>query len=196
MHPLQLILNGCNNNRSEMAESPYLIRFIQLPTGQHEYTFRIDDTFFKDREGTIIHGASIEVDVVLHKSSGAMQLELKMKGEVTVDCMRCLEAFVLPIEIDRVLLVRMVETPTPEEDDIDAIHIAKTAYEIDLKNHLYDFLTLEVPYSPVHEDLPNGLPGCNPEILKHIKQLNKKEEEKKEEKGDDRWSVLRKIKLN
>ena len=67
-----------------MAESPYLIRFIQLPTGQHEYTFRIDDSFFKDREGTIIHGASIEVDVVLHKSSGAMQLELKMKGEVKI----------------------------------------------------------------------------------------------------------------
>lgn len=179
-----------------MAETPYIIRFIQLPTGRHEFEFRIDDTFFKDFEGTIIHGAAIEVKAVLHKNAGAMQLELIMEGEVTVDCMRCLEPFTLPISVDKILLLRLVDTPSPEEDDIDAIHIAKTAHDLDLKHHLYDFLTLEVPYSPVHADREDGSPGCNPEILKHIKQMDQQKEDDGKTAGDDRWSVLRKIKLN
>ncbi len=180
-----------------MAESPYLIRFVQLSLGEHEFEFRIDDSFFKDREGSIIKGASVVVKVILHKTSGAMHLDLNMIGEVSVDCVRCLEPFLLPVKIERSLLVRMLETPGKEEDDIDAIHIAKTAHEIDLKNHLYDFLTLEVPYSPVHPDLVDGSPGCNPDILKHITPgATKKGKKQDGQKGDDRWAALRKIKLN
>ncbi len=184
-------------NRSEMAESPYLIRFIQLSSGQHEYDFRIDDSFFKDRKGSIIHGADVQAKVILHKNAGAMQLEMKMTGEVKVDCMRCLEAFQLPVNIDKILLVRMVDTPRHEEDDIDAIHIARTAHEINLEDHFYDFLTLEVPYSPVHPDQADGTPGCNPDILKHLKRPDQQTGESGDgEKPDDRWSALRKIKLN
>lgn len=182
-----------------MAESPYLIRFQQLPAGQHEFDFRIDDTFFKDREGSIIQGAKVDVKIILHKNASAINLEMKMVGEVKVDCMRCLEAFNFPVDFEKNLLVRMVDAPSPEDDDIDTIHIAKTAHDIDLTNHLYDFLTLEVPYSPVHPDHTDGATGCNPEILKHIKQVSKEKEDGKggtEGGGDDRWSELRKIKLN
>lgn len=180
-----------------MADSPYIIRFLQLGPGNHEFDFRIDDTFFKDREGSIIHQADVSAKAILHKEANAMQLDLEMKGNVTVDCVRCLESFVLPVDVKHTLLIRMVEEASREEDDVDAIQISRSANEIDLQQALYDFLTLAVPYSPVHPDREDGTEGCDPEVMKYLLQRGFIEEHPNgEATGDDRWTVLKKIKFN
>ena len=180
-----------------MAVSPYLIRFMQLPIGQHEFDFRIDDTFFKDREGSIIQQAAVDVKVIFHKTASAMSLDLSMDGDVAVECVRCLESFRMPIEMEKSLLVRLVDQPTAEEDDDDTVFVAKTANELDLSKTIYDFLTLEVPYSPVHANLENGEDGCDPEVLKHIKKAAPNASSSEEQPDEDgRWSELKKIKLN
>ena len=114
-----------------MAESTFNLRFNHLPAGEHSFDYRIDDTFFKDREGSVIQAADIRVTVILHKSAGSMQLELDMVGEVSVECVRCLEFFKLPLDIHKELVVRAVEQPSAEEDDVDAITISRTAISID-----------------------------------------------------------------
>jgi uncharacterized metal-binding protein YceD (DUF177 family) len=180
-----------------MADSPYIIRFIQLSPGDHTFDFRIADSFFDQREESIIRRAAVDVHAVLHKTANSISLDLSFSGAVTVDCVRCLEPFSLPVDFQRSLLVRMVETPSEEEDDEDAIQVSKTAHDIDLSRALYDFLTLAVPYSPVHPDLENGNLGCDPEVLQHIHQGGSIEEHPDgEAEGDDRWSILRKIKFN
>lgn len=181
-----------------MADSPYLIRFAQLPVGKHEYGFRIDDSFFQHQEGSIIHRAEVNVQAVLHKTSNvAMHLDLEMKGLVTVDCVRCLEPFALPVDLNKSLVIRLVEAPSEEEDDEDTIQVAQTAHELDLSRAMYDFLTLSVPYSPVHPDDHDGNSGCDPEVLKHIRQSGAIEEHPNgEAEGDDRWNILKKIKFN
>lgn len=173
-----------------MAVSPYLIRFNHLPPGDHEYRFKLDDAFFQDKEGGMIQQADVRVVAVLHKGSGAMQIRLQMEGKVQVQCVRCLEPLSLPVHFDQVLLVRMVDEPRPDDDDNDAIHIPKSAIEIDLERHLYDFLILQVPYSPVHPEQHDGQPGCDPEVLRLLEKIKKPEE------GDDRWSALKNIRLN
>lgn len=179
-----------------MAESPYLIRFIQLPAGYHEFSFRIEDSFFGDRENSIIQKADIQVSAGLQKGSGAMQLDLVMEGEVVVDCVRCLESFVLPVSFEKHLVVRMVDHPENEDDDDDAIHIAKTAHDIELSNTLYDFISLEVPYNPVHPENEDGSDGCDPEVLKHLKKAEEERQNEEKSPEDDRWAELKKIKLN
>lgn len=133
---------------------------------------------------------------VLHKGSGAMQLSLKMEGEVEVECVRCLESFKWPVLIEKTLVVRMVDHPENEDDDDDAIHIAKVAHDIELSNTLYDFVSLEVPYNPVHLPLEDGSDGCDPEVLKHLQQPGAAPEPEAGDATDDRWAALRKIKLN
>ncbi|MFN8155299.1 MAG: DUF177 domain-containing protein [Bacteroidia bacterium] len=179
-----------------MAESPYLLRFIQLPVGIHEFSYTIDGNFFRERENSIIQNAVIQVDVVLHKANTAMQLELSITGEVDVECVRCLESFSMPIDIEKQLVVRMVDHPENEDDDDDAIYIAKSAHEIELSNTLYDFISLEVPYSPVHPQTEEGEDGCDPEVLRHLQQPAPPASDEKPAEGDDRWAALRKIKLN
>jgi uncharacterized metal-binding protein YceD (DUF177 family) len=179
-----------------MAESPYLLRFVQLPAGTHEFTFRINGDFFRERGNAIIRDADIQVKATLLKGSGAMQLLLEIEGDAEVECVRCLEPFRLPVFIEKELVVRMVDHPENEDDDDDAIHVAKTAHEMELSNTFYDFICLEVPYSPVHPDQEDGSDGCNPEVVKHLQQPEKPNQSEAETPADDRWAALRKIKLN
>ena len=126
-----------------------------------------------------------------------MELDLHLTGAVKVECGRCLEEFAMPIDVEKHLIVRMVESAKREDDDDDAIHIALSAHEIDLNDHLYDFLALEVPYIPVHADDENGMPECNPEVLKLIvSEKAKAEVPKTSAPENDRWEALRKLKMN
>ena len=102
-----------------MTDSVYIIRFNHLAEGIHEYDFSIDDSFFSHREESIIKQAKVEVKVLLRKDSGGMHLNLSMIGDVAVDCVRCLEGFRLPIEIEKSLLVKMVDEVNEEYDDED-----------------------------------------------------------------------------
>jgi uncharacterized metal-binding protein YceD (DUF177 family) len=177
--------------------SEYVIKFTGIPVGEHEFSFHIGDSFFEHHPATIIRSADVDVKAILRKGSGAMELDLYLSGEVKVECGRCLEEFSMPIDVEKHLLVRMVESPKREDDDDDAIHIALSAHEIDLNDHLYDFLALEVPYIPVHPDDENGVPECNPEVLKLI--ISEKAKTEAPEKGtpeNDRWEALRKLKMN
>lgn len=177
-----------------MAEhrSAYLIKYVGLPLGDHEYDYDIGNSFFEGREGSIIKKATVKAKAVLRKGP-TMQLDLKLEGIIWVECMRCLEEMTLTINVERTLLIRLVETVSLEEDDVDSISLPSNAHEIDMSIHLYDFLTLEVPYSPVHPDDENGIPGCNPEVLKYIAS---QKEADAENPANDRWAALRKLKMN
>lgn len=169
-----------------------VVKFISLPTGNHEFNFHIGNEFFEQYPNSIIHNANVDVRVVLAKST-TMELDIEINGEVEVECGRCLENFIMPVNAHQHLLIRMVETPNAEDDDIDTIHIANSASELVLNDHIYDFVTLEVPYSPTHPDI-NNEPGCVNEALD---SLSEKEPDENEEEGkDERWNALKNIKLN
>ena len=178
-----------------MAEhrSPYIIKFSGLPLGEHEFIFDVGDSFFKDRETSIILGSQVEVKVKLVKGSGTMQVTMNMVGKVRVECMRCLEPFDMAVLVDKTLLIRRVEQISTEEDDDDTIFLAHSANELDLETHIYDFLTLQIPYSPVHPDSDSGKEVCSP-IAKKI--IISKDQTKNPSPENDRWAALRNIKLN
>ncbi len=179
-----------------MAEhrSKYIIKFSGIPAGDHQFTYEIGDAFFEGRDGSIILKSKVEIEAILHKSS-TLQLTLKMEGVVEAECVRCLDPFELPVSVEKTLLIRMVENPSSEDDDDDAIYVANSAHELDLERHIYDFLTLQVPLHPVHPEDENGIPTCNPEVLKLL-GLKTPEKDESKEQQEDRWAVLRKLKMN
>ncbi|MFM7017135.1 MAG: YceD family protein [Bacteroidota bacterium] len=169
-----------------------VIKFISLPAGIHEFNFHMGNEFFEQYSNSIIHKAKLEVKVALQKST-TMEMDIEIDGEVEVECGRCLENFTLPVNAHQHVLIRMVENPDAEDDDNDTIHIANSASEIVLNNHIYDFVTLEIPYNPTHPDIDDK-PGCVNEALDALS--DNQEEDKPKEIQDERWSALKKIKLN
>jgi uncharacterized protein len=190
--PCAFLEQGLKNYKVAEHRSAYLIKYTGLPVGDHEFDYEIGDTFFKNHEGSIIVKAAIKAGVILHKSSSSMHLTLKLNGTVWVECVKCLDEIALPVDVEKTLLVRLVEKVNVEDDDIDSISVSTHAHEIDMEPHLYDFLTLQVPYSPVHEDDEDGNPACNPEVLKYISQ----QPEDGSKSPSERWAALRKLKMN
>jgi uncharacterized metal-binding protein YceD (DUF177 family) len=169
--------------------STYIIHYAALKEGVHLFEYQLAQEFFDLFEQPIVEGANVLIKLSLHKTATMLVLDIHATGTVHVECHRCLEEFEMPLDIRKTLIVKS----TGEESDADNVDviIADTASEINLAQHLYDFISLALPLKIVHPDDENGNPACNPETLKKLETLMVKQEQK-----DPRWEALRNINLN
>ena len=84
----------------------YLIPFVGLKIGKHQFDYQIDNTFFKSFDYDEINDVSVKVDIVLEKKSTMLELDFKHKGTVNVPCDVSGEEFDLPIKGKFKLLVK------------------------------------------------------------------------------------------
>jgi hypothetical protein len=76
----------------------FLIPFIGLKLGKHQFEYQINKTFFDDFDFDEYESSDIKVNVVLEKKSTFMELAFKHKGTVNVPCDLTGEPFDLPIK--------------------------------------------------------------------------------------------------
>lgn len=176
-----------------MAEhrSPFILKFSGLSNGEHEFNWELDYSFFKGRPDEQVHDCRIRVKALLQKGTGALQIVLSIAGTLTVKCVRCLEELDLPINVEKTLLIRRSEQASHEEDDDDALFILPSAHEIDIDSTLYDYLLLQIPYSPVHDESWIADGRCVP-VVHEGSGINKEETKI----DDNRWAALKNFKLN
>lgn len=146
----------------------YIIQFKGLKEGVHEFTFSIDKPFFEAFEYLAVPDGQVDVTVVLEKKPTFLELNVSIKGEMEVQCDRCLEFFPLPVQYNGHLVVRFSELEN--ESDEDVIWLRPDDYELDLRHYFYECLSLSIPIRKVHPDLPNGEPGCDPGMLKKLNE--------------------------
>jgi uncharacterized protein len=171
----------------------YIIQFVGLPVGKHEYEFKVTDKFFEDLEFSEIKRGNITVDLTLLKQSTMMSLEFKISGTVKVNCDLCTEEFDLPVAGDYKLIVKVGGSDTMDEDD-DIITVAANEHELNVKQYIYEYIILSLPIKRVHPPDKNGKSTCNPEMLEKVKKYLVDKE--KGEDTDPRWDGLKNIKLN
>lgn len=171
----------------------YIIQFVGLSVGKHEYEFEIKDKFFEPRDYSEIKKGNIKVDLELLKQSTMMSLIFKISGTVKVDCDLCTEEFDLPIAGEYKLIVKIGGSDEDNEDD-DIITVAANEHELDLEQFIYEYIVLSLPIKREHPLDKKGNSTCNKEMLEKIKQyLIDKDPE---EETDPRWDGLKNIKLN
>jgi uncharacterized metal-binding protein YceD (DUF177 family) len=79
-------------------------------------------------------------------------------------------------------------------DDADVIYISTDEHELDLRQHLYEFIHLALPIRRVHPADKDGKIGCNPEMIKKLNELLIDED--KQNNTDPRWDELKKLMNN
>lgn len=173
--------------------SDFIIQFAGLPMGEHHFDYEINDSFFKQYEHPLLEKAQVHAHVVLTKSSHNLQLTFQFKGSIRVECGRCLEEFDLPLDVEKHLLVRQVSGEMEEVVDEEVLNISDRDHILDLAQHLYDYLSLQVPLNPLHPEDAKGIPACDPKVME---LLNKVTVNPPSSTDDPRWDALRKIKLN
>ncbi|MFN5323633.1 MAG: YceD family protein [Bacteroidota bacterium] len=167
--------------------STYSIPFAGLSEGSHRFEYDIDDKFFERFEHSVVHHAQVHVDLDFTKSSSVLTLVFHMKGFIRLNCDRCLDDFNMPVDFSQTLLVRFGDEAREESDDV--IVIPHGELVLDVAQHIYEYLTLQVPMRVVHPENEHGESGCDPEV---IRKLNEGAAEQPSTE-DPRWEALKKL---
>jgi len=156
----------------------FVIPFVGLKDGKHEFDYRIDNTFFELFNYDEFHSANLEVKLDFVKKPTFFELGFHVKGTVNVDCDRSGDAFDMPIEGSYPLIVKFGEEF--EEVDEELLVIPHSAYQLDVSQYIYEFCLLSVPLKRVNAE---------------SKELDDdKEDELEEKKGmDPRWNKLNEL---
>ena len=144
----------------------FIIQIKGLQNGEHEYEFPIDGAFFRNFENSQILDADLNAEVLLEKGGGWMNIEADVTGTVTVECDRCLDDVVLPMDFYCTMTVKFAKDLEDNEDD-EFIVMDPTEGELDLTQFLYDYVCLNLPLQKVHED-----GGCNEQMMQKLGSLS------------------------
>jgi uncharacterized protein len=163
----------------------FIIPFIGLKVGNHNFAFEIDDKFFEHFEYSEIKKGKLHVDCLLEKQARMMILHFDIDGTVRIPCDRCAEDFDQPIHGGQKLIVKFGADHVEESDEV--LVITEKESELDVSQLLYEYIHLMLPFKKVHGTDENGNSLCNPEVLRYII-------EKEESQADPRWEALQKLK--
>ena len=100
-----------------------------------------------------------------------------------VTCQRCLDELTLPIYTEEHLVVRFGEDKTAETDEL--VIIPESEGVIDMAWYLYEFIGLNIPIQPVHEE-----GECNEQMEELLEKYSPNREK---EEIDPRWEDLKKL---
>jgi uncharacterized metal-binding protein YceD (DUF177 family) len=170
------------------------IAFVGLKSGEHEFNYDIDDKFFASFAPQDFSDSHLHVRLLLDKKNRFFLLKFIITGEVTVNCDRCGDPFVLPVWDEFDLVVRMVEDPAAVEDDEDpnVAYIALHESLLQVSEWVYEFARLCIPMQRVHPDNSQGESGCNKKALKMLEEMQHRVQEKK----NPIWKDLDKFREN
>ena len=140
-----------------------IIPFRGLKTGIHDYAFEIDDSFFEAFEYSEISRGSVKVDCTLDRQARMLVFDFNIRGAVRVQCDRCLEEYDQAVSGNQRLIVKIGEEKAEEAEDV--IIISEKDHEVDLRQVIFEYIHLLVPYRRVHGLDENGKSLCNEEMI-------------------------------
>jgi uncharacterized protein len=165
----------------------FTIPLIGLKEGRHAIDFTIGKEFFEQFEESEIKEGSLIAYIEMDKRSSHIDLIIRISGHVLVSCDRCLEMFFNPVDCNNRILVKFGKST--EDTDPDIIAIPVDEQELDLQQHIYEFIHLALPIKRVHPDDDNGNSTCDPVMLKKLEELIVEDEIE----NDPRWDELKKL---
>lgn len=161
----------------KIAHNEYIVPIKGLSVGKHNYDFSIDSAFFTDFGESPISEASLELKTELLKEATLIKVTSVIKGEVVVECDRCLEDLKIPVNTTASVIVKFVRSEDEEEND-EIMILEPSDSELDLKQFFYDYICLSLPLQRVH---PKG--KCNEVMIEKLNSLKVDEKKLKTESG-------------
>jgi len=143
----------------------YIIDYKTLESGTYEFDYHIDKEFFAMFDEPMVQDGDANVHVTMRVTSAGLNIRLGISGTLQVECDRCLELFDMPIDTSYDIVVKYGDKTTPPDEADDVITIGSDDDDLDLRQHIYEYVILSLPARRVHPDGEDGTPGCNPEIL-------------------------------
>ena len=143
-------------------DKQFIIPFVGLKQGKHEFKFDVTDTFFETFEYSIIQQGDVHIDFTLDKKDTMMVGEFQLKGSVKTACDRCNDSIEAPIEGEFRLVYKFANE---DDEDETLVIIFPEEFEINIKDSLLEFMNVLLPTRSVHEE-----GECNQEMLDYLNE--------------------------
>ena len=174
------------------SKNEYLIPFIGLKIGKHQFEYTIDKKFFDEFSFDEFENCDVQVKVVLEKKSTMLEVSFSQKGTVNVPCDLTGEQFDLPIKGKINLVVQFGDEFNNDNEEL--LILPHGEHQIDLAQYIYEMIVLSIPQKRVHPGVKEGT--LQTEALRKLNELQVKDIEevtKKEEEIDPRWDKLKQL---
>ena len=173
------------------STNEYLIPFVGLKLGKHQFEFKINKKFFDGFSFDEFESCDVAVNVVLEKKSTMLEINFKHNGTVNVPCDLTGESFDLPIKGKIKLVVQFGDEFNNDNDEL--LILPHGEHQIDLSQYIYEMIVLSVPLKRVHPGVKDGT--LQTEALKKLNELQVKDakEVTKEDDIDPRWDKLKQL---
>lgn len=146
----------------------YIIPFKGLALGIHEFEWVVGAPFFGMFPESEILDGSLNVQVTLNKKSQFLELDFRLQGQVRVPCDRCLDPVAVPVDYESTLIAGFGASTHEETEDL--IVLAYEEHELDVKQFIYEYAHLSLPFRKVHGDDAQGHTLCNPDMIKKLEE--------------------------
>ena len=168
----------------------YLIPFKGLINGEHNFKFEVAQEFFEvfNKESEITGQFHVKLNLI--KETRMMVLSFDIDGYLNAECHLCLEPFKMEMNEQKKLVVKFGVEDSTENDEV--ITLSERNDELNIAQHIYDYINLAVPLRIVHPEKENGDSGCNLKAIKKLEEYKIKETES----DDPRWKALKNVKFD
>lgn len=170
-------------------QKDFLIPFVGLKLGKHQFDYQIDKKFFESFEFDEYNDVNIKVELVLDKKGTMLELAFKHKGTVNVPCDLTGEEFDLPIKGKLNLIVKFGDAFNNENDEL--LILPHGEFQVDVAQYIYEMIVLSVPSKRIHPGVKDGT--LKTEAIEKLNELAPKEQHKEEENNDPRWDKLKQL---
>ena len=174
----------------------FIIPFVGLKEGIHEFIYNIDEKFFIERDFFEFSKATTTVKLSLDKHSGFLMLKFEIGGNIELSCDRCGNPLPVDLWDEFNIVVKLVDNPeemNDQEEDPDIFYISRLDSKIDISTWIYEFILLSLPMQKVCKPDEKGNSTCNPEVLKKLQEMEIKNNE---HNANTLWKGLDKFKDN
>ncbi len=172
----------------------FLIPFVGLKQGKHEFEYLIDREFFEHFQYDDFNSAKVKIDLLFEKKSSLMELTFKATGVVNVDCDLTNEPYDQPIEAELTLVVKFGDSFNDDNEEL--LILPHSEYQLNVAQYIYELIVLSVPLKRVHPGVLDGT--LKSEVLEKLEELSPKEDQNviendNGEEIDPRWNKLKKL---
>ena len=144
----------------------FIIPLNGLTAGENTFFWHAGKEFFDSFENSEILDAQLDIETKVEKSGRYTGVDCYVSGKVVVECDRCLEELVMPVDLDVKLSVKFGDADASDENqdgEREVIFLPVDNTELDMKQIVYDYVCISLPIQRVHED-----GECNPDAMKYL----------------------------
>ena len=165
-----------------MSDKEFVIPFVGLKQGVHEFNFEIGKAFFESIEYSIVLEGNVYVTFLLDKKETMLIGDYTIHGTVKASCGRCNDPVDVEVEGEFQLVYKFDDKPSEDES---LVIVYPEEYEIDVKESIHEFISVSIPSRTVHKE-----GECNEDVMKILSEyqvftLNEDGSVKPDEEYDD-----------